>query len=236
MTGMWREIVGLALPVGCAGCGRPRTELCAECRGAVIGNGSVRRVGPRRVRPRPPPVGLPTVYAAAPYADAVRAVVLAHKERGALALAGPLGVALARAVRELRPGGGPPVLVPVPSARRAVARRGHDPVRRVALAATRELRRTGPGGRVLAVLRQRRKVADQAGLGAEERRVNLAGALEVPAGRARLLTAPVVLVDDLVTTGATLAEAARAVEAAGGRVAGAAVVAAPRSAADFNWN
>ncbi|MGW3013927.1 ComF family protein [Streptomyces sp. NPDC001219] len=224
MQGVWRELAGLVLPVDCAGCGRPRTELCAECRRVLARDGR----GARRVRPWPEPVGLPRVWAGAPYADEVRAVLLAHKERGALRLAGPLGAVLAGAVRGPRVGRGPLLLVPVPSTRRSVAERGHDPVRRIALAAAGELRRAGTVVRVLAVLRQRRPVADQAGLSARQRLANVAGALEVRAGAGRLLTGqPAVLVDDLVTTGATLAEAARAVTAAGGRVAGAAVVAAP---------
>ncbi|MFG2829832.1 ComF family protein [Streptomyces sp. NPDC048434] len=227
MQGVWRELAGLVLPVDCAGCGRQRTELCAECRRVLARDGR----GARRVRPRPSPAGLPRVWAGAPYADEVRAVLLAHKERGALRLAGPLGAVVAGAVRGLRPGGGPQLLVPVPSARRAVAGRGHDPVRRIALAAAGELRRAGSGARVLAVVRQRRAVADQAGLSARQRLVNVAGAHEVPGAARRLLAGrSAVLVDDLVTTGATLAEAARAVAAAGGRVIGAAVVAAPRSA------
>ncbi|WP_407552620.1 phosphoribosyltransferase family protein [Streptomyces sp. Pv4-95] len=242
MRGLWRELAGLVLPVDCAGCGRPRTELCAQCRRALARGGR----GARRVRPEPKPAGLPRVWAGAPYADEVRAVLLAHKERGALRLAAPLGAALAGAVRGVGAGGrprsgqggsGPLVLVPVPSARRSVAGRGHDPVRRIALAAAGELRRTGAGARVLAVLRQRRAVADQAGLSARERLANVSGALEVPDRVGRLLAGPpVVLVDDLVTTGATLAEAARALGTAGGRVAGAAVVAAPRSAFVTDWN
>lgn len=227
MQGVWRELAGLVLPVDCAGCGRPRTELCAQCRRALARDGR----GARRVRPWPAPAGLPRVWAGAPYADEVRAVLLAHKERGALPLAGPLGAVLAGAVRGLRAGGGPLLLVPVPSARRAVAGRGHDPVRRIARAAAGELRRVGTGARVLAVLRQRRAVADQAGLSARQRLENVAGALEVPGVARRLLAGlPAVLVDDLVTTGATLAEAARAMAVAGGRVVGAAVVAAPVSA------
>ncbi|MEV6765404.1 ComF family protein [Streptomyces sp. NPDC051105] len=262
MRGWWQDLTDLVLPAECGGCGTPRTVLCAECRAALSG------AVPRRVRPVPEPPGLPAVYAAATYADEVRAALLAHKERGALALAGALGAALAGAVRaglrETRTtrttrtartvrivaswaddatggaggdtggsttgtgdgsldgsagarAGGPLLLVPVPSAPWAVRARGHDPVRRIALAAAMELRRTGASARVAPVLRQRRAVADQAGLNSRQRLANIDGALEVTAGGARLLAGGrVVLVDDLVTTGATLAEAARAVGEATG--------------------
>jgi predicted amidophosphoribosyltransferase len=195
--------------------------LCGECRAALMG------AAPRRVRPVPEPPGLPVVHAAAPYQDEVRAALLAHKERGALMLAGPLGAALAGAVRSgITSRGGPGatvLLVPVPSARRAVRARGHDPARRIALAAAGELRRAGTPARVLAVLRQRRAVADQSGLDSRQRLDNLAGALEVAAGGGRLLThgGRVVLVDDLMTTGASLAEAARALRAAHAETGGA---------------
>lgn len=240
MRGWWREITGLVLPVACGGCGRPRTELCEEC-GAQLHGGV-----PRRVRPEPEPAGLPAVYAAAGYENAVRALLLAHKERGALGLAGALGKALAGAVRagagpSSEPG--PLLLVPVPSSRRAVAARGHDPTRRIALAAAAELRRAGTPARVAAVLRQRRPVADQSGLGAGARRANLAGALEVVAGGGRLLAAGrPVLVDDLLTTGASLAEAARAVDrtdgpdSTGSGALQAAVVAVSPSAFEINRN
>ncbi|HZG06462.1 MAG TPA: phosphoribosyltransferase family protein [Streptomyces sp.] len=230
MRGWWRELADLVLPTDCAGCGLPRAGLCARCRELLRGARA------RRVRPRPAPPGLPPVYAALAYADEARAVLLAHKERGALRLAAPLGGVLAGAVRAAAgaagpaAAGGPLLLVPVPSARRAVAARGHDPVRRTALAAAGELRRGGRPARVLPVLRQRRFVADQSGLTAGQRWANLAGALGTVAGAERLLgDGPVVVVDDLVTTGASLAEAARALAGAGGSVAGAAVVAAAES-------
>jgi predicted amidophosphoribosyltransferase len=223
MRGWWQEITGLVLPVDCAGCGHPRTELCERCRGLLGGAASV-----RRVRPSPEPSGLPPVWAAGRYGDEVRAVVLAHKERGALGLARPLGTALAAPVRRVR-ATGPVLLVPVPSARRAVSRRGHDAIARMASAAARELRRQGVPARSAAVLRHRRPVADQSGLTAAERLANLSGAVVAAAGSAGLLAAgPVVLVDDLMTTGASLTVSARAVAVAGGRVAGAAIVAGPR--------
>ncbi|MFE1928326.1 ComF family protein [Streptomyces asoensis] len=205
------------LPAECGGCGSPHTVLCPRCRTAL---GAAE---PFRVRPVPRPPGLPAVHAAARYADEVRAVLLAHKERGALALARPLGSALAGAVRAgVGEGEGEAprspagvLLVPVPSARAAVRARGHDPARRIALAAAGELRRAGVPARVAAVLRQRRAVADQSGLDARGRLDNLVGALTVVPGGVRVLRGgPVVLVDDVVTTGASLAEAARAVRAA----------------------
>ncbi|MFB8249813.1 ComF family protein [Streptomyces sp. NPDC055952] len=227
MRGWWRELGDLVLPGECGGCGAPRAVLCETCRVALGGAGAY------RVRPDPEPPGLPEVHAAARYADEVRAALLAHKERGALALAAPLGAALAGAVRaglrSVSVGAGParlpgaagragcraPVLlVPVPSGRRTVRARGHDPARRIALAAAGELRRRRVAARVVAVLEQRRAVADQSGLNSRQRVENLAGALAVAPGAAGLLCrGPVVLVDDLMTTGASLAEAARAVRA-----------------------
>ena len=72
-----------------------------------------------------------------------------------------------------------------------------------------------------------RRARDQAGLGVEARAENLAGAVRVPPRLAdRVAGRAVVVVDDVVTTGATLAESARALRAAGAVVVAAAVVAA----------
>ncbi|KIF72634.1 phosphoribosyltransferase, partial [Streptomyces sp. AcH 505] len=91
--------------------------------------------------------------------------------------------------------------------------------------------------------RQRRVVADQAGLGARQRQANLSGALEVAVGGARLLeSGRAVLVDDVMTTGASLAEAARALHSAirpgipGFGQVSAAVIAAPPLSFEINRN
>ncbi|RMI27429.1 ComF family protein, partial [Streptomyces triticirhizae] len=112
MRGWWREICSLVLPTECAGCGRGRTGVCERCADELRAG----RV--RRVYPVPTPAGLPGVWAAAPYADAVRGMLLAHKERGMLPLARPLGGALGRAALAALAGrpGGEWALVPVPSA------------------------------------------------------------------------------------------------------------------------
>jgi predicted amidophosphoribosyltransferase len=161
------------------------------------------------------------VVAAGPYSGAARAALLAHKERGRLPLVRPLGGALAAAVTALDLPG-PLLLVPVPSSRAAVRARGHDHALRLARTAARSLTACGVPARAAPVLRQVRATADQAGLDAAERAANVAGAL---ACRRRPL-GPVVVVDDVVTTGATLGEAARALRAAGAELAGGAAVAA----------
>ncbi|WP_236654751.1 ComF family protein [Streptacidiphilus anmyonensis] len=222
-------VLDLLLPTDCVGCGSPHAQLCAPCRVQL------EQPDPSRARPGHPPAGLPEVYAALPYGGAVRQALLAHKERGAMRLAAPLGRALARAVHTAVPltpaphrqGARPLLLVPMPSTASATRARGHDPTTRLARAATASLRSRGVPARVVPALRHARAVADQAGLDAPARRRNLAGALRITRGADALLhTGHVVVVDDLVTTGASLAEAARALSDAGIDVLAAAVVAA----------
>lgn len=201
-------LLDLVLPRRCAGCADPGWSLCPAC-GAVLARppAGVVADGPSR---------LPPLAAWGAYADPLRGVLVAHKDRGRLALVRPLGRALAAAVATLEVPRGA-VVVPVPSAPAAVRARGHDHARRLAASTGRSL---GLPSRRL--LRQTRDVADSAGLGAAERAANLAGAL---AARRALVGVPVVVVDDVTTTGATLREAVRALRAAGAVVAGCAVVA-----------
>lgn len=210
------DLVDLVLPRECAGCGDPAALLCARC-SEVLGCGPL-----GLTVPDPRPAGFPVCVAGQPYLPPVRPALLAHKEHGRLALVRPLGEVLAGAVLGLR-GAGDAVLVPVPSSARAVRARGHDHALRLAREAA---RLTDRGAAPL--LRPARRVADQAGLSSRARARNLAGAL---VGRDLPRGLPVVVVDDVVTTGATLVEACRALRAAGADVQGAAVVATTLRAA-----
>jgi phosphoribosylpyrophosphate synthetase len=169
-------------------------------------------------------------------------MILAYKERGRTALARPLAACLAAVAEEAlahlpqtrASAAGPPrtvagvpevtsvtgkvfagesvVLIPVPSSFASRRRRGHDPVSVMAALCARELAARGWPVISAPVLALRRRMADQAGLSSTQRAANLAGAYRVTSCPPRALY---VLVDDVVTTGATLAEAARALERAG---------------------
>ncbi len=223
--------VDLLLGSRCAGCGHPGPVLCADCAGGLA-------VHPARWWPDPPPTLLVDAgvvpYAGAEYCGMLRALVVAYKDAGRAGLAEPLGRVLAAAVEhaldDLAATGSRVVveLVPVPSSRAGLRRRGRDPVADLARSAARRLRRRGRVVRVQRRLRHRRRVADQAGLGARDRADNLRGALA--AGPARAASRPVVrlLVDDVLTTGSTAEEGVRALAAAGHSVAAVATVAATR--------
>nr|WP_239579096.1 phosphoribosyltransferase family protein [Microlunatus panaciterrae] len=117
----------------------------------------------------------------------------------------------------------------MPSARAAVRARGFDATGALSRRAVSRLRAAGVQEvQVGALLRPGRAVHDQAGLTAAARQLNLQGALVASRPRGPNTRAALVIVDDVVTTGASLSEARRALRAAGLEVLGAAVVAATR--------
>lgn len=214
------DLLDLVLPGGCSGCAAPGAALCERC--------SVPLARPAvEVAPVPSPAGFPSCHAVAAYDGAVRSALIAYKERGRRELCRPLGAALAGSVLAAAAGGGPVLLVPVPSRRRAVRERGADTTKALALEASRALRRSGVEALTAPALRLCRPTSDSAGLSAVDRAVNVSGAM---AARVRDLAGrrdPIlVIVDDLITTGATLAEAARALAAVDRPAIAAAVVAA----------
>lgn len=220
------DSLDLALGHACVGCTRPGRLLCRRCRAAL-------RVDARPVRPDPCPAGLAPAFAASEYADLVRRIIVLHKERRAFALARPLGELLAGPVRAALVNGCRTLLVPVPSRPTIVRARGHDPMLRVARVAAGVLRVEGFDVSVQPMLRQRDLVADQAGLTAGERAVNLVDRMQARPGRLRALAragTPVaaLVVDDVITTGSTAREAQRALVDVGVPVAAICCVAATR--------
>ncbi|MFE6963762.1 ComF family protein [Agromyces sp. NPDC057679] len=203
---------GLAVlaPVACAGCGAHDRAVCTGCLEALAPT-------PRTVtRPIPSPAAPIVVHASLEYAGPVAAILAAFKDGGRTDAVRPLACAMRAAVvaalADAAPGA-PVELCTVPSTRRALRERGYAPV---------ELLLARSGVRPSRVLRLARDRADQAGLDQAARRANAAGGL---VAARRLDGRRFLLVDDILTTGSTLAEAARAVRSAGGSVAGSAVLA-----------
>lgn len=226
-------LVALALPATCASCGVTDREVCRACRSEV--DAAVWGSGPRLVRPQPCPAGMPPVWGSAPYGGALGRLVAAYKDddrRDLRTVLTPLlassvdaAVAGSPASDVLARGNGPVLLIPAPTSRQARRRRGDAPLVALAQGAADGYAAT----EVLCAdaLRLRRRVADQAGLTARQRRVNLEHAIEVRRRWAAAVPgAACVLVDDVLTTGATLVEAARALQREGAKVVVAATICA----------
>lgn len=224
------DLVDLVLPATCALCRRPGAPLCDGCREAVD-----RSLfdAPRPAVPSPPPPGMPSCWVAGEASGALRAVVTAYKDEGRRDLAEVLAPWLGQALRAVV--GGEPLarrsmcgrgllVVPVPGSPRARRRRGDVPLRHLVRGAVRDL----PGRACVAdVLAATRSTLDQSTLDSTQRAANQAGATTVRSrDRGAVEGGVCVVVDDLVTTGATLAEAARALREAGARAVFAAAIGA----------
>lgn len=195
----------LLLGASCPGCGEPGFTVCLDCRARLAGQ--VRRLQ------REPALRLPPAVCCGAYVEPLSRLLVAHKDGGSWQLAGLLGRLLAGAITELDPAANT-VLVPVPSDPTAVRARGYDH----ALALTRAAG-SRVGLRTRPLLRRVRLISDQARRGRDARLHAQAGTMIAPAGQAS-----VIVVDDIVTTGSTAAEATRALRVAGYRVLGLAAV------------
>ncbi len=230
---MLAGLLDLTLPAECPGCGTAGTRCCAGCR-RVLSSGTA-----DRWRPTPAPPGFPPTWAALPYAGATRACIVAWKDGDRADLTRPLAAAAGRSLSaalagstlEARSAGerGPVLVVPAPSARGSTRRRGRAPVLDLCRAVLRHAEGRAPSLHCVPALTLCRRVRDQAGLDRDQRATNLSGAMQVRSRHTETVAgAHVVVVDDVVTTGATLAEAARALAAAGALDVVAVTVAATR--------
>jgi predicted amidophosphoribosyltransferase len=223
---LFAALADLVLPASCVGCGAAGGPLCRPCAREVwAGPGVAAAVGP-----------LPCL-AAGPYEGVLRDAILHYKERGRRGLAGFLGATLGRAVSAgwPDPAAGPVVLVPVPGTAKSIRARQGDHMLRLARHAERYLRSNGYPVAVVRPLRARPK-ADSAGLDREQRAAAARHAFAPRSGwsaRLRVLGeltdyGAVVLVDDVLTTGSTLAAVASVLSGVGVPVTFAATLAVTR--------
>lgn len=206
-----RALLDLVLPSGCGGCAAPGQTWCPGCR-SLLG-------APVRVHPPCCSAG-PAVYALGDYRGPLRTALIAYKEHGRRDLAVPLGGALAAGLLALPPRPGPAgpagiCLVPVPSRWSAAVRRGGQHVALLAGRAAAGLAGTGRATAVAPALRMAPGVRDSVGLGRAARRSNLDGRVLVRPAGLPIPGTPVVVVDDVVTTGSTVAACTTALLQAG---------------------
>jgi len=212
------RLLDLAFPAVCIGCGREGTPLCGACARALAVRDGIAAGAPLGM-PSDVPLPLVQLEWCAPYGGLVRDALHALKYRGEQRLAGPLGVAAAARWQHAAIGGDVFVHVPVHPDRRAA--RGYDQAELLARAAAATL-----GRPAVRALRRDRATAPQYELGRDRRAANVAAAFTVdPAQRHAVAGRWLVLVDDVVTTGATLVACADALLCAGAAAVSAVTVA-----------
>ncbi|MEW1588610.1 ComF family protein [Micromonospora vinacea] len=228
MSGLWADLADLVLPADCAGCRERRPGLRhGVCPACVAALGELR---PLAVRPTPAPPGLPPCVALGPYAGPLREALLAYKEHGRHGLARPLGALLAEVVAAAVGAARPLVVVPVPDTAAAARSRYGDHLDRLARHCAARLNR---GGWAVQVRRPLRALPrpDSVGLDSAGRAAAAEAAFQPRSagpfrGGAAGATPVVVLLDDIVTTGVTLAAASTVLTATGWAPSVAAVLAA----------
>ncbi|MBB5071733.1 ComF family protein [Saccharopolyspora gloriosae] len=219
-------LLDLVLPLRCAGCARPGTGWCAECAREL---GGLRKVV--RELPAPPDsTAAPPVFALGRYRGAPRRAVVSYKAAGRRDLADPFGTAIADGLEGLlrwEPDSagsgsfasmtGPDLaaagtwhLVPAPSRAITSRRRGGAHMTRVALRSAAVLAERGRAAEVADCLVAAPGARDSVGLAPAERLRNLAGRVAVLPRRAPPAGEPVLLIDDVLTTGATAMSAVHA--------------------------
>ncbi|MEY4136794.1 MAG: hypothetical protein RL205_922 [Actinomycetota bacterium] len=205
------DIADLVLARSCAGCEAPGSVLCGACWSHLT----------RRLVERDLPEGF-TAVAATEYLGIGASIVIAHKEHGWNALTPMLGALLARAVTSVT--SEPVTLVPIPPHAHSRARRGTDPLADIVAAAERALHGIGQHAEKSSMLVRARDAGSLKLLSRDMRQQAVQSSFSVDTRKARSSGA-LVIVDDVITTGVTVAEAQRTLESHDLAVTGIAAVA-----------
>lgn len=230
------ELLALAVPVECVCCGGEDLALCVACERRI----RLLTRQPFRAEEEAPALMnvdggliLPVV-AAGVYREELAQALLSFKRHGQHQLTAVLARGLGQGIAAAAAGVDGVCLVPVPSSTGAYLKRGFSPVH-LLLAALRRGDAIAATPVVDVLRKSRRRAAleqlhgGQKGLGRGARASRVRGSMKVPVRmRGRIAGRRCIIVDDVLTTGATLAEAARALHLSGAVVIGAVVLAATR--------
>jgi predicted amidophosphoribosyltransferase len=198
ITGTLKGALSLIYPVECPWCKKIDSEACLECLSQWSGAPVVRGIFNT-------PIYSPIYY------DGLSAeIILRAKENRERAARRFVTTAISSVLNRFYfPEG--VILVPIPASRQSIRRRGEDFIERVA---RESIELTKVNAKVLKVLYHNRRVMDQSKLTSREREENLSGSLSVERSALNKLSAsktPLVIVDDVITTGATLRAAISAI-------------------------
>ncbi len=193
----------LIFPIRCLGCNQLGISICSQCR---------KFWHPRIIKTWSHSKEKFPIYSSIPYSPIAGKVLLSAKENSLYLADNLLTIALLHSLRGAQSQNLIDFLVPVPSRKSVARKRGRQFISTLS-------RSVGDLENLPTeeILTHTRRVRDQSNLDAKDRAINLDGALI----SLRFLSGRAVLVDDLVTTGATLHEAARALRARGITVAAA---------------
>ncbi len=193
---MPETIIDLVFPASCVVCGKRPKPICPGCRPAS----EIGRIGGFDFE----------VFYAHSHQGAVEKLITGYKDQQLTSLERTLAESLAELFRDIDFTDVAALVLPARSAKN-YRKRGFDPARSLAKRALRLAGITLPVVNLMAV----RSRKDQRGLGRDERARNVLGSMQLP----RHIVGKVALFDDVLTTGATFTELARACEEAGVEVA-----------------
>ena len=207
-----KSLAELVFPSRCIGCSQLGISICSICRKSWHPHIYHRSI---KVLDKSYPV-----ISAIEYSPIASRVLLRAKEANQVAADQLLVKAITHSLRYFRKNYGSGDLVAIPSRRSATRKRGRDFMQEITQSVAKiETLRS------IEILQHQRVVRDQSKLNSHQRTLNIAGAFSTTCNLAKLAGSgnigPLIIVDDLVTTGATLTEAIRALRAAGFSVIGA---------------